>query len=161
VIIVTVQPKREGDEISALSIVDWVEKPLNESHLVKSVRQAVNNTSGDMPLILHVEDDADIHQIVKILLGDTAKVESATNLKEAKEKLRTNIFDLVLLDLGLPDGMGTELVSVLNTLNPVPRVVIFSALDSATDFSEQVAVSLTKSRTSTTQLLKTIKQLVG
>ena len=36
---------------------------------------------------------------------------------------------LVLLDFGLPDGSGSNLLSLANRLAPRPRVVIFSARD--------------------------------
>ncbi len=58
---------------------------------------------------LVVDDDAFSRMMVKRAFEKTtldATVETATSLSEAREKLMSGYFDLVLLDHHLPDGFG-------------------------------------------------------
>ena len=91
-------------------------------------------------------------------MGDVADFSYARSIKEAESLLQAheNNYDLVILDLGLPDGSGVQL---LDKLNPYP-VVIFSGEEADTDIAEQVDAFLMKSKTSNEQLLETIKQAI-
>ena len=64
----------------------------------------------DLPYkILIVEDDRAIMSLLAASFDDNHKVLSAYTMKEARENLKTNRPDLVILDRGLPDGDGLEL----------------------------------------------------
>ena len=63
--------------------------------------------------ILLVEDDTALREgLVTALQNDTISVHSAANLAEAWKILREHTFDLLLLDVNLPDGSP---VTILNT----------------------------------------------
>jgi len=68
---------------------------------------------------------------------------------------------VVILDLGLPDGSGLELLPVIQGLEHPPPVVVFSASDTATrvDVQQAVVASLVKSRTSNERLLQIVREL--
>ena len=70
-------------------------------------------------------------------------------------------YDLVLLDLMLPDGSGEDLLPQLNTSDRgcIP-VIIFSADDISPDLAGKVAATLVKSRTSNESLAETIQELI-
>lgn len=65
-------------------------------------------------------------------------------------------FDLVLLDIGLPDGSGLDLLGMIHERLDSPKVVIFSAYDVTEEYLDKVSAVLVKSRTSNEQLLDTI-----
>ena len=81
------------------------------------------------------------------------------NLQEARRKLAQETFDLIILDLNLPDGSGLDLLSMLPEHTSIP-VVVFSAEEVGKDVAQQVAAALVKSRTSNEKLLETIKTFV-
>ena len=82
-----------------------------------------------MPTILFVEDDATIAMGVEYSLKqDGFKVSLASRLEEARDLLKRNAFDLVLLDLGLPDGSGYELCKEVRAAGDTP-IIILSARD--------------------------------
>ena len=93
-----------------------------------------------------------------MLLEGIASYSYATSLAQAKERLAHEHFDLILLDIGLPDGSGLELLPyvALDT-----QVLVFSGQESNHVLSSQVAAALTKSKTSNERLLKTIKKLIA
>src|SRR5262245_5921536 len=79
--------------------------------------------------ILFVEDDATIAMGVEYSLKqDGFQVSLAYRLEEARDLLRRQPFDLVLLDLGLPDGSGYTLCQEIRSAGDTP-IIILSARD--------------------------------
>lgn len=143
----------------SLGVVDWLSKPIDEARLLDDLRSTVG--AGRRLRVLHVEDHADVRNVVATLGRDIAEFDSAESLVQAKAKLEQGGFDLVLLDLGLPDGSGWELLSLLNRLTPRPRVVIFSARDAGEEGEEAAGYTfLVKSQTSEQQLIAAIADAV-
>jgi PAS domain S-box-containing protein len=111
--------------------------------------------------ILHVEDDPDLRQVVAAIVEPEAAVERAGSLEEARSLLAEERFDLVILDLALPDGSGLELLPFLHGLIPPTPVVLFSVHEVSEEVSRQVAAVLVKSRTSNRQLLTAIRETLA
>ncbi len=111
----------------------------------------------DMPRILHVEDDADLSQVIEAALAGNAQVVAARTLHRAETLLRAESFSLLLLDLALPDGAGLKLLERLPELcsHPMP-VVILSAREVPRHVQQRVAATLVKSRVSESHIVKTI-----
>ncbi len=85
-----------------------------------------------MPDLLFVEDDATIAMGVEYLLKqDDFEVVLAGRLDQARSLLKSRRFDLVLLDLGLPDGSGLELCKEIRAGGDMP-LIILSARDEET-----------------------------
>ncbi|OOZ71466.1 hypothetical protein BOW49_12655 [Solemya velum gill symbiont] len=140
----------------AVAVVDWIQKPLQRDRLERALHEALRHDKRQV--ILHVEDDPDIVQVTGTLLEDTAEINHVNTLQDARKMLAAKHFDLVLLDLGLPDGSGLDLLDELKGHCPV---VIFSAETPGQKISEQVSAALTKSLTSNEQLLETIINILG
>ena len=90
-------------------------------------------------------------------MRDSAVFEFATTLSDARARLRTQRFDLVLLDLGLGDESGWNLFEDIDALDPRPPVIVFSANDADPQEGKQVEAVLIKSNTSNDGLLHTIQ----
>jgi two-component system response regulator VicR len=79
--------------------------------------------------ILFVEDDETIATGVEYsLTQDGFQVSLAHRLEEARDLLKRQPFDLVLLDLGLSDGSGYELCKEIRATGDTP-IIILSARD--------------------------------
>ena len=142
---------------AALQVMDWIGKPIDERRLIDAVERATQSGSDALPAILHVEDDLDIAQVVHTLLRDVADITHATDLQSGIDALGQRSYELVILDIALPDGSGLDVLSHVGTT----PVVIFAAeeADPATD--ERVAAALVKSRAGNAELLRTIASLIG
>ncbi len=82
-----------------------------------------------MPSILFVEDDATIAMgVAYSLRQDGFDVCLAYRLEEARELLKRRTVDLVLLDLGLPDGSGYTLCQEIRAAGDTP-IIMLSARD--------------------------------
>jgi DNA-binding response OmpR family regulator len=84
-----------------------------------------------MPRILIVEDDSLIlTSLARALAGKGFHVEIASSVREANLSPRV---DLVLCDLGLPDGDGLLLVRRLSSEQPDLPIIILTARDDESD----------------------------
>jgi DNA-binding response OmpR family regulator len=84
--------------------------------------------------ILVVEDNADILRYLVLLLEQAGhRVRSATGFAEALEQAGSGPVDLLLSDIGLPDGSGLELLRLLRTARPGLPAVAFSGFGSDDD----------------------------
>lgn len=143
---------REEFTGDAVMVVDWIQKPVDREQLERAMTEALRRNVR--PRVLHVEDDLDIVQVTQVLLDDIADVTHMATVKGSRALLAREDFDLVILDLGLEDGSGLELLNELKGRCPV---IIFSAQNPNREISAQVTAALTKSMTSNEQLLATIK----
>lgn len=154
------QKRRELD-VSALDVLDWIPKPIDNTHLIQALSQGLA-PSGDARQgvsILHVEDDPDIRQLVKTLVEAPLNYIGAASLLEARQCLRQETVSLVLLDIGLPDGSGLDLLPLLHQYN-IP-VVIFSAQDVNLHIAQQVSATLTKAKTNNQRLLEELNTAIN
>jgi two-component system, OmpR family, response regulator len=78
--------------------------------------------------ILIVEDNKELALEVKGFLSQNGYVcKIATHCKAALEEIRSNDFDVLLLDLGLPDGSGFEILKELRKKPSKTGVIIVTA----------------------------------
>ena len=77
------------------------------------------------PLILAVEDDAPIRNLISTTLKtNDYRYQLASNGKEAILAVSTQNPDIVLLDLGLPDMDGVEVIHTIRSWSNLPIIVI-------------------------------------
>ncbi len=91
--------------------------------------------------ILAIEDNPDDADLIRLMLRkvqDSAfSLEQARSLAEGLRLLRADRFDIVLLDLKLPDGAGPDLVRILREQEPNIPIIALTGLD-----NEDVAATL-------------------
>ena len=84
--------------------------------------------------ILIVEDEKALREnILSYFSNGEIVCEMATNYEEAQEKLIAFSYDVLVLDLMLPDGDGLNLLRLLKKLQPETGVLIISAKNSLED----------------------------
>ncbi|MGJ8569275.1 MAG: CHASE domain-containing protein [Hoeflea sp.] len=147
----------------------WFELPLLvEEHVVggfgkgDAKRALLHYKSKKAPTLLHIEDDEDLSRVLAMSLQGKIDVVPATSLKEAEHFLRKQHFDLVVLDVELPDGSGLHLLtSLISQMDPPVPVMILSASEVSSEIEKTVASALVKSRASEERIIKTIESLVA
>jgi len=84
-----------------------------------------------MPKILIVEDDLTFSQsLTSFLERHYFEVAVSNKITDGSKQLKTNVFDLLLLDYRLPDGTGLDLVKVLqNAGKRIPIIIMTSFND--------------------------------
>lgn len=142
----------------------WVQFPLaqfadEDSETVIFFREEKDEDA--VPHILHVEDDADLSNVLATALHGSAEVLTAYNLKEARRLLKERAYTLVVLDIGLPDGSGLDLLEHITpqTGERLP-VVILSADMPDEAIRKKVADVIVKSRLSEQRIVERIITLI-
>lgn len=84
--------------------------------------------------VLLIEDDGTLGAAVRDqIAADGHSVDWAPRLDVAADHLAVAAYDLILLDLMLPDGHGVPFLRVLRTRGNATPVIILTALDQITD----------------------------
>ena len=80
--------------------------------------------------VMLVEDHSDFRALLEVLLNGQSDIElvaQAGSLAEARAQAARFEFDVVVLDLALPDGHGEDLIADFRRSNPDVGVLILSA----------------------------------
>ena len=161
IVVVSVEADEARRDLSggAVGVADWLSKPIDPQRLIDAVKRAAE--PGQLPRVLHVEDEVDVHKVVSIILQDHCELIWVNTFAASKEKLESEEFDLILLDVGLPDGSGLDLLPIIEGCKKPPRVVIFSAYDVSEEYAEKVSAVLVKSKTDNARLAEVIGNAIN
>jgi len=77
--------------------------------------------------LLIIDDDKSIRKAFSMTLSDSYEVHSAANGKSGLSQLQKQEPDLVLLDIGLPDTDGLELLKTIKETSPETVVIMVTA----------------------------------
>lgn len=92
--------------------------------------------------ILVIDDESSIRKLLNITLSSTYEVLEAQDAREGLHFAASHKPDLIILDMGLPDRRGSEVLKDLRTWNEIPVIIlsvendqntIISALDLGAD----------------------------
>jgi len=107
-----------------------------------------------LPTLLHLDDDPDVLQVVASAFRGKAVIYGASNLPEARRVIEENSIDLMIVDIGLAEGSGLDLL-------PQPaKTIIFTAQDSDDAMLARADAVLIKSRANLDQLVETAERLL-
>ena len=80
-----------------------------------------------MPSILIADDEAGVRRFLRTVLeGGGHKVWEAGNGKEAAAEIRRRKFDLIIIDLVMPEREGLETIQAFKKENPGLRIIAMS-----------------------------------
>lgn len=124
----------------ALGAVGVLTKPVTRESVLAALDrvllpQAPIDAAPGPRRVLLVDDDIGSRAAVrKLLEPEAAQIHEAQNAAEATEALRAGAFDCLILDLGLPDVSGLDLLDQLSAARvPLPPVVVYSARELSND----------------------------
>src|SRR5580700_5950053 len=92
--------------------------------------------SKSLRLLLLVEDNPGDARLLKEMLHEAGahktELTQAESMAEAEKHLAQALFDIVLLDLGLPDAQGLEAVRRARAVAPRVPLIVLTGLDDET-----------------------------
>ncbi len=109
--------------------IGYLRKPVQPDELESAFDKLEGFIEREMRNLLLVEDDANLRRSIKKIIGENdITITDAGSGKEAIEALRKKSFDCMILDLGLPDMNGFELLRKLNQemKNGLPPIIIYT-----------------------------------
>jgi CheY-like chemotaxis protein len=91
---------------------------------------------GRVVRVVVVDDDAGIRGLIRLTLEDTGRFEVVGTAGDGDGALRLAAEeqpDVAIVDLGLPDVLGVDLIPRIHELAPAAHIVIFTGADIPTD----------------------------
>lgn len=77
--------------------------------------------------ILIIDDEENIRNMLRDILEDEGYfVDTAVSIKDTKEKLKEKEFDIIFLDVWLPDGEGITLIDYIKKSSSSPKIIMIS-----------------------------------
>jgi DNA-binding response OmpR family regulator len=140
IVVISGDPERGRGDVRSprLKILEWFSKPIDFARLTRTLVAATSPRPRARPRILHVDDDHDARALVGRELGVMAEVISADSIANALRIIARSQVDLVVLDIGLGETSGLDLLPELRdpTGNVIP-VIIFSTRAKDMDRDDQ------------------------
>lgn len=129
----SLRPIREG-------AVEYLMKPVAKKELDEAFNRIEQFVSRKMKNLLLIEDDANSRTAIRKLIGngDVHSIEAGSG-KEALEMYQENHIDCIVLDIGLPDMTGFELIYQLEKLNDrIPPIIIYTGKELSKEENEEL-----------------------
>jgi len=119
-------------QLQAVSISECPSLAAQSESATKDLQST--SMANDPPLprkpVLVVDDDPSIHNLVRhALRSEPVNIVSCETAAEAFKRVRESSYDLILLDLGLPDIHGLEVLARLRQIRSDLRVIVITADD--------------------------------
>ena len=160
IVVISGEPERGRGDVRSprLNIREWINKPIDFPRLTRILLSATSPSPRARRCILHVDDDAEVLALVARELGVMAEVISADSIESALGILASHHIDLVVLDIGLGENSGLDLLPDLRdpTGNRIP-VIIFSTHAAGVPCDDQVNSSLSKINSSLESLAESVR----
>jgi DNA-binding response OmpR family regulator len=123
----------------------------------------VSTTEAMKKTILVVDDDPQIRESLrKVLRAEGYEVVMAANGQEGIRQFYADRFDLLLLDVSLPDISGWEVFGTLTSINPFLPIIIITGKDEQHDLAVLGGVgALIEKPLDVPRLLETVKELLA
>jgi DNA-binding response OmpR family regulator len=138
-------------------------KPNPTGKLTRDVPSPVATTEAMKRKLLVVDDDRQIRESLrKLLRAEGYEVTLAATGKEGIEKFNAERFDLLLLDLNLPDHNGWDVFETLTSHNPFLPIIIITGRDKQYDLAAGAGVgALIEKPLNVPRLLQIIPELLA
>ncbi|WP_404345489.1 response regulator [Vreelandella venusta] len=140
-----------------LEDIAWLAKPIQTKHLLALLGEQMQAHQERLTL-LHIEDDPDLHAVIRAMLSEHAECDHAVSVVMARRLLAYRRYDAIILDIGLPDGEGWDLLEQIREAQPRARIIILSGQSISESDQHRVETVFLKSRISPAQLLEAIQQ---
>jgi len=96
---------------------------------MQGAKAAVKTGGRELPHILVVDDERSICEVLEIAFRKEGhRVEVAHSVDEAKRKLESKIFDIIISDIRMPGGTGVDLLKFTKEIAPDSFFVLMTAL---------------------------------
>jgi CheY-like chemotaxis protein len=100
----------------------------DKSQEIETSKIIIDDKIGKLPEVLLAEDNELNIQLIKISLKKLCNIDSTTNAKDAVKMAKTKIYDAILMDINLGEGMdGLQAVKEIRRIpgyNKIPIVAV-------------------------------------
>ncbi|EMJ93238.1 response regulator [Leptospira alstonii] len=124
-----ISAKEHSLELIRGGAVEYIRKPVNKKRLDEAFNRIEHFISRKMKNLLIIEDDESSRKMMRKLIGNgDVKCFEADSGKEALRIYGENYFDCIVLDIGLPDMSGFDLIYEMEKIKEgqIPPIIIYT-----------------------------------
>lgn len=115
--------------------IGFLIKPPQKEDLDDAFRRIIDYTNKHFKNLLIAEDDENLRKsIIKLIGNGDVKIKAVSSGKEVIQELQTNIYDCMIMDLGLSDTTGFELLKELEIRKiKIPPIIVYTGKELTRD----------------------------
>ena len=108
--------------------IGFLQKPVERESINMAFGKIQEYINKDVKTLLIVEDDDNLRHAIKKIIGeDGITITDATTGKEVLDLLANNNYDCMILDLGLPDMTGFQVIEEIENQNiHKPPIIVYT-----------------------------------
>ncbi|MFN8389413.1 MAG: response regulator [Bdellovibrionota bacterium] len=125
----------------SLGAIGYMMKPVQREQLEDAFKKLEDRLEQRLRRVLIVEDDpVQLESVRKLLQVHDVTTQGAANAAECLDKLRSETFDCMVLDLSLPDSSGYALLETLSREDcySFPPVIVYTGHDLSAQEEERL-----------------------
>ena len=103
-------------------------KPVTADDIKKVLKSIIEFKDRKKRLLVIEDNDIERKNILELVSADDIEITEAATGKDALEKIKKRLFDCIVLDLGLPDIKGVELLEKLRKNIPRETAIIIHTM---------------------------------
>ncbi|MGQ4275607.1 ATP-binding protein [Pseudidiomarina sp. E22-M8] len=111
--------------------------------------------------VLHVEDSDDFSAVITAILKDNYEVDTACSIQQAKQKLLSNKYDVLIFDILSPDSSGYDIIEIANSTHEAIKIVVTSDPEVSLEKASRVDAIMDKANFTRTNFVELIDKLAG
>jgi CheY-like chemotaxis protein/signal transduction histidine kinase len=129
--------KSESNKSGAIG---FLQKPVDRKSIKNAFSKIQQYINKDVKNLLIVEDDENLRHAIKKIIGEEGiEITDADNGKQVLELLANQTYDCMILDLGLPDMSGFELIEKIQKENiHKPPIIVYTGKDISKEENEML-----------------------
>ncbi len=130
------------DDAFRKGAIGYLSKPATRDSLAESFNRIENLISKTMQTILLVEDNVAMRMGIRQLIADDhVRIVEVDSGAQAIQKIENELFDCMILDLGLPDMTGYELLKKVEEsrkIMEIPPVIVYTGKELTREQEEEL-----------------------
>ena len=118
-------------EAMKMGAIGFLRKPVSDKDINKAIAKIDDTINKNIKKIMIIDDDASMrNSIVDLISGEDIKIEALDSGKNVVKKLKKENFDCIVIDLGLSDINGFDLIEQIRRggLTDIP-VIVYTGKD--------------------------------
>ena len=124
-----ISSKDKNNETLELGAIGYLQKPVFDGDIDNVIASIDNFQEKEIKDLLIVEDDKVHREALIELVGEGVNIKGVKRASEAIEEVKKEIYDTVVVDLGLMDGSGYEVCEYIKNTHPNLPIIIYTGRD--------------------------------